>query len=139
MAWPVAIVVLSTVLYHVAQKSIPPAAPPVASLLVSYAVALVGTLALLPFYPVPAPVGRGFRQLNWASAAIGVCIVGVELGFLLAYRAGWRVSIGAAVSNAAVAALLVPVGLLAFHERLSGVNVLGLLLCVAGLFLAVAR
>ena len=139
MAWPVAIVVLSTVLYHVAQKSIPAAAPPVASLLVSYAVALVGTLALLPFYPVPAPVGRGFRQLNWASAAIGVCIVGVELGFLLAYRAGWRVSIGAAVSNAAVAALLVPVGLLAFHERLSGVNVLGLLLCVAGLFLAVAR
>jgi len=43
------------------------------------------------------------------------------------------------VSNAAVAALLVPVGLLAFGERLSGVNVLGLLLCVAGLFLAMAR
>ena len=139
MLWPVAIVVLSTVLYHAAQKSIPAAAPPVASLLVSYGVALLGTLALLPFFPLRAPVGRSFRQLNWASAAIGVTIVGVELGFLLAYRAGWRVSVGAAVSNAAVAALLIPVGLIAFGERLSGVNVLGLLLCVAGLILAVAR
>ena len=139
MLWPVALVVLSTVLYHVAQKSIPATAPPVASLAVSYGVALIGTLALLPFFPFRMPLARGFRELNWASAAIGITIVGVELGFLLAYRAGWRVSVGAAVANAAVAALLVPVGLLVFHEKLSSLNALGLLLCVAGLFLAVAR
>jgi multidrug transporter EmrE-like cation transporter len=139
MIWPVAIVVLSTVLYHVAQKSIPAGAPPVASLAVSYGVALLGTFALLPFFPLRMPAARSLRELNWASAAIGVSIVGVELGFLLAYRAGWRVSVGAAVANAAVAAMLVPIGLLVFHERLSGVNALGLVLCVAGLFLAVAR
>jgi multidrug transporter EmrE-like cation transporter len=139
MLLPIAVVVLSTVLYHVAQKSIPTEAPPLLSLLVSYGVAIAGTLALLPFFPVRAPLSRGFRQLNWASAAIGLTIVGVELGFLLAYRAGWRVSVGAAVSNAAVAALLVPVGLLLFGERLSGLNIFGLLLCVAGLVLAMAR
>lgn len=139
MIWPVAIVVLSTVLYHVAQKSIPAGAPPVASLVVSYGVALLGTFALLPFFPLRMPAARSLRELNWASAAIGASIVGVELGFLLAYRAGWRVSVGAAVANAAVAAMLVPIGLLAFHERLSGVNALGIVLCVAGLFLAVAR
>jgi len=139
MVWPIAIVVLSSVLYHLAQKSIPAAAPPLVSLLVSYGVAILGTLALFPFFPIRAPFGRAVRELNWASFAIGVTIVGVELGFLLAYRAGWRVSVGAAVSNAAVAALLVPVGLVLFHERLSGVNVFGLLLCIAGLFLAVAR
>jgi multidrug transporter EmrE-like cation transporter len=38
-----------------------------------------------------------------------------------------------------VAALLVPVGLVLFGERLSGLNVFGLLLCVAGLLLAMAR
>jgi multidrug transporter EmrE-like cation transporter len=139
MLLPMAVGVVSSILYHVAQRSIPAGAPPLLSLLVSYGVAIVGTLALLPFFPVPSPLGRGFRQLNWASVAIGVTIVGVELGFLLAYRAGWRISVGAAVSNAAVAALLVPVGLLAYGERLSGVNVFGLLLCVAGLFLAMAR
>ena len=139
MLLPIVVVVLSTVLYHAAQKSIPAGAPPLLSLVVSYGVAIAGTLALLPFFPVRAPLARALRQLNWASAAIGLTIVGVELGFLLAYRAGWRVSVGAAVSNAAVAALLVPVGLLVFGERLSGVNVFGLLLCVAGLFLAMAR
>jgi drug/metabolite transporter (DMT)-like permease len=139
MLLPIAVVVFSTVLYHVAQKSIPPEAPPLLSLLVSYGVAIAGTLALLPFFPVRAPLSRAFRQLNWASAAIGLTIVGVELGFLLAYRAGWRVSVGAAVSNAAVAALLVPVGLIFFGERLSGLNGFGLLLCVAGLVLAMAR
>ncbi len=139
MIWPVAIVVLSTALYHVAQKSIPAGASPVVSLLVSYGVAILGTLALFPLFPVRGSLSRAMRELNWSSAAIGITIVGVELGFLLAYRAGWRVSVGAAVSNAAVAALLVPVGLILFHERLSAVNVLGLLLCVAGLSLAVAR
>lgn len=132
------LVVVSSVVYHVAQKSIPASAPPVASLLVSYAVALVGTLALLAVFPMP-PGGRSFRELNWASAVIGLAIVGVELGFLLAYRAGWNVSAGAAVSNAVVAALLVPIGLLGFHERLSPVNALGLLLCVVGVLLAVAK
>ncbi len=139
MLLPIAIVVLSTVVYHVAQKSIPPEAPPVLSLLVSYGVAIAGTLALLPFFPVRAPLARAVRQLNWASATIGLTIVGVELGFLLAYRAGWKVSVGAGVSNAAVAALLVPVGLIAFGERLSALNVFGLVLCVAGLYLAMAR
>jgi len=139
MFWPVAIIVMSSVLYHVAQKSIPSGAPPVGSLLVSYGVALLGTLALLPFFPLPSPAARSLRGLNWASAVIGLAIVGVELGFLLAYRAGWRVSVGAAVSNAAVAVLLVPIGVFAFQEKLSGVNALGLLLCVAGLFLAIAR
>jgi multidrug transporter EmrE-like cation transporter len=139
MFWPAALVVLSTLLYHFAQKSIPAAAPPVASLAVSYAVALLGTFALLPLLPLRAPLAKSLRELNWASAAVGVCIVGIELGFLLAYRAGWRISTGAAVTNAATAALLVPVGLALFHERLSGLNALGLLLCVAGVLLAVAR
>jgi hypothetical protein len=139
MLWPVAIIGASTVVYHVAQKSIPAGASPVASLLVSYVVAVIGTLALLPLFPVRGSLGRNLKELNWASAAVGLTIVGVELGFLLAYRASWRVSLGAAVSNAAVVALLLPVGLLAFQGRLSGLNVLGVALCVTGLVLAGSR
>src|SRR5262249_41830505 len=139
MFWPVAIIVMSSVLYHVAQKSIPSGAPPVGSLLVSYGVALLGTLALLPFFPLPSPAARSLRGLNWASAVIGLASVAAELGWLLADRAGWRVSVGVGGSNPAVAVLLVPIGVFAFQETLSGVNALGLLLCVAGLFLAIAR
>jgi uncharacterized membrane protein len=46
------------------------------------------------------------------------------------------VSLPSAVAAAAVAALLVPTGLLFFGERLSATNVVGVVLCAVGLFLA---
>ncbi len=133
------VIVVSNVLYHVSQKSIPAGAHPVISLLTTYAVALVVTLALLPFFPVKEPLGQAFKKINWASAALGATVVGIEIGFLLAYRSGWRISVGSAVSNATVALLLIPVGLFFFGERLSMVNAFGVALCVAGLLMVVAR
>ena len=109
------------------------------SLLVTYGVAIVITLLLVPLFPFKEPIGRELRKINWASAVIGAAIVGVELGFLLAYRAGWRISVGSAAANAAVAVLLVPAGLLFFGEKLSEANFAGLVLCVAGLLLVVMR
>ncbi len=133
------LVVGSNLLYHVSQKSIPGGAHPLLSLTVTYVVALAVTLLLWPFYPGGAP-GRGsFARLNWASAAVGLAIVGIELGFLLAYRSGWRVSVGATAVNVTVAALLVPTGLLLFGEKLSATNVAGLVLCAAGLVLLIQR
>jgi len=56
-----------------------------------------------------------------------------------AYRAGWNISLGAIVSNSGAALLLIPVGLLFFQERVSAVNVLGVVVCVAGLVLVNLR
>jgi hypothetical protein len=67
--------------------------------------------------------------------AVGIAIVGVEMGVLLAYRAGWRVSVGSTVVNAALAVLLIPIGILYFGERLTAGNALGIVLCVGGLLL----
>ena len=134
-----AVIVLSNVVYHVSQKSIAPGAHPLVSLLVTYAVAAVVTLLLFPFFPLRGPLGQAVRKINWASLAVGIAIVGVELGFLLAYRSGWRISLGSAAANAAVAIVLIPTGLLFFGEKLSAANAAGLVLCLAGLVLAVAR
>jgi drug/metabolite transporter (DMT)-like permease len=133
------IIVVSNVLYHVSQKSIPGETHPLIALLVTYAVAILVTAALLPFFPVKGPLGPAFRRVNWASFALGVTVVGIEIGFLLAYRSGWRISLGSAVSNATVALVLIPIGLVFFGERLSAVNVVGVALCVSGLLLVVAR
>jgi drug/metabolite transporter (DMT)-like permease len=133
------VVILSNLVYHVSQKSVPREAHPIVSLLVTYGVAIGITLLLIPFFPIKEPIGREFRKLNWSSAVIGAAIVGVELGFLLAYRAGWRISVGSAAANAAVAALLVPTGLVLFGEKLSEANIAGLVLCLAGLLLVVMR
>ena len=79
------------------------------------------------------------RQVNWASFALALAIVGLEIGFLLAYRAGWNIALTAAVSNVAVTLLLIPVGLLLFKEKVSLVNIFGVILCVAGLVLVNQR
>jgi len=131
----VVLTVASNVLYHVSQKSVPGGAHPLASLVATYVMALVATLLLWPLYPGGSPGWRSFAGLNWASLAVGVAIVGVELGVLLAYRAGWRVSVLSTVVNVALVVALIPIGLLLFGERLTLSNVAGLVLCVAGLWL----
>jgi uncharacterized membrane protein len=79
------------------------------------------------------------RQLNWSSFAVGISIVGVEVGYLAAYRAGWNLNRDAIFSNTAVAVLLVPLGLLLFKENLTPRAALGIALCAVGLLLLVQR
>ena len=135
LAVAVGLAVASNLLYHVSQKSVPGGVHPVASLLVTYGVAIAVTLLVWPLYPGPRAGWRSLSAVNWASVGAGVAIVGVEMGILLAYRAGLRVSLGATLVNVFVAALLVPIGLLLFRESLTPANVAGLALCAAGIWL----
>ncbi|MBI3360847.1 MAG: EamA family transporter [Chloroflexi bacterium] len=125
--------VISNALYHVLQKSIPGAAHPLLSLIATYAMAVVACLALLPLFPFKAGLVQSLRELNWVSYCLGFAIIGLELGFLLAYRAGWNVSLGAIVSNVAVTILLVPIGMLLFREKVSAMNLVGIAVCIIGL------
>jgi drug/metabolite transporter (DMT)-like permease len=132
------LVVAANILYHLSQKSIPKGLNPAFSVTVSYLVALALSVALYPLLP-GQPIRESARALNWASFGVGIAIVAVEFGFLFVYRAGWNLSMASAVASAAIALILIPLGILLFRERLSAVNILGLLLCVAGLILAVRR
>ena len=131
----IALTILSNTLYHLFQKVIPGYVNPLLSLAVTYLVAAAATLLLLPLFPVQGTLGAELRKINWASVGLGAVIVGLELGFLLAYRAGWDLSLANLVSNTTVALLLIPFGLLLFKEQLSLVNILGVILAIAGLVL----
>ncbi len=133
----IALVVATNLIYHLAQKSIPRDVHPLVSVGASYLIALVTTLCLFPFFPVRSSLGQAVRQLRWSTVAVGVSIVGIEIGFLLAYRAGWRISLGSTATAAALAVLLVPTGVLLYGERLSAANVAGIVLCIAGIVLVV--
>lgn len=129
----IALTIVSNVLYHVFQKLTPTNVNPMVALAATYLTATVVCLILLPFFPSTSNLLDSLHQLNWASFALAFAIIGLELGFLLAYRAGWNISQGPIVSNVAVALVLVPVGLLLFKERLSLLNLIGIAVCVAGL------
>jgi hypothetical protein len=132
---PVILMIVGTTTYHIAQKSVPGSVNPVLSLVINYLTALAGTFLLIPLYPARTAGSWSLRGVNWASAAVGISIVGVELAVLLAYRSGWRVSLLSVIGNSASALLLVGIGLAFFHEHLSLRNVSGVILCLIGLAL----
>ena len=125
--------VFSSMVYHVILKFTPSNVNPALSLAVTYAVAFVLCLVLLFFIPLKGTITSGLKELNWASYGLAFALVGLEVGFLLAYRAGWNISTAAIITNVAVTVLLVPVGLSLFEERLSFVNGMGILVCIVGL------
>jgi len=114
-------------------KSIPSNTNPFVVLAVTYATAMSVCFILL--YSHPTSFWGSFRQLNWTAPALAFPIVGLELGFLLAYRAGWNINLAPTVSNVAVALVLVFVGLVFFKEKLSLVNLIGIIACIVGLVL----
>jgi drug/metabolite transporter (DMT)-like permease len=136
---PIVLMILATTMYHMAQKSVPPQVNPTFSLTINYITALVGTLLLLPLYPPRTAGPWSLRNVNWASCAVGISIVGVELSVLLAYRTGWKISLASVIGNTASALLLVGIGRLFFHEHLSGRSLAGVGLCLVGLALITQR
>lgn len=131
----IAIVVLSNLFYHVFQKSIPQQFNPFISLVITYITAIAFSLVLFPFYNTNITLVEHLRLSLWPSIALGFAIVGLEIGFLLAYRAGWDISIAAVFSNIAVAIFLLPVGLLIYKENFTKTNFVGVVLCIIGLVL----
>ena len=108
--WPVLLVVGANTFYHICSKSTPDNVQPFATLVVTYLV-------------------------NWTAFAFGLCLVGLEFGYIQLYRAGWSVSVGPLVCNIALACVLLVIGVLLYKETLHLTQVLGMLLCVAGLIL----
>ena len=132
---PIVLVIVSNVFYHIFQKMIPNNVNPMLSLIVTYITAALLSLIILPWCMKDTSLAAEVRKINWASFALGASIIGLELGFLLAYRVGWNISIGSLIANTAVSLLLIPIGILLFKETLSIPNIIGVLLCVSGLVL----
>jgi len=131
----ISIAILSSVLYHFSQRATPRGVNPPLALLVTYAAAMAVTAVLLLAMPARRGLLVELRHLNWASYVLAVSIVGLEVGFLLAYRSGWNLGLAAVITNVAASLLLVPVALLVFKDQLNWVNLAGILTCLAGLIM----
>lgn len=129
----ISLAVASSAFYHFVAKSTPSNVNFTVSLLVTYAVAFVITLVGFFFFPVTSGFKTELVKLNWASIGLAVAIVGIEYGFLLTYRAGWNLGIAAVLVNVVASLILVPVAIFLFKDRISWVNILGILVCLAGL------
>lgn len=72
-------------------------------------------------------------RLNWAPFVFGIVLVGLEAGWLYAYRAGWPVSTATVVQSAFLAVVLMFVGWLLYKEALTWNKLVGVAVCLVGL------
>ena len=131
--WPIGFIVFSNVLYHICSKSISGGADPYFSLLVTYFVAGAACLAIYFLTGHSKNFSADVRGISWNSLVLGVSILCLELGFIMMYKVGWNISIGSLIANICLAGALVLVGVFFYREHLTLNNIIGMVLCIAGL------
>lgn len=131
--WPLAVVVLSNVFYQICAKSVPEGINPLASLTITYAIGALSSLILYYALNNGANIFHEYSKINWASFVLGLVIVGLEAGYIYAYKAGWPVSTAQIVQAAILAVILVFVGYFLYKESLTWNKIVGIIVCLAGL------
>ena len=131
--WPIALVVFSNVVYQICCKSVPEGLNPFASLSVTYLVSAAASIILYFALNKQGNLLVEYHKLNWAPFGLGIVIIGLEVGFIYAYKAGWQVSTASIFQSAFLAVILIFVGLVLYKEPITWNKIVGILICLAGL------
>ncbi len=132
--FPLLLVIGSYYTYHNLLKNQPENVNPYLALCVAYIVCVI-VCGILFFTTNNSSPLKELTKLNWTSYALGIAIAGVEIGYTLAYRSGWHISICALIATVVVSSLLVVTGILFYKEAFSIQQFIGVIFCFIGLFL----
>ena len=133
--WPIALVVVSNVVYQVCAKSVPKEMDTMASMTVTYLVGAACSAALFFLMNRGGSLLQEYGKMNAAPVLLGISVVGLEVGFLYAYKVGWPVSTASTVQSAFLAIALLAVGALLYHEVITLNKVIGVAVCLVGLYI----
>ena len=129
------IAIIGAVGYQYFVKLVPPTINPIVSIIGLYISVLVLGLILLPFYPSEGKLIDHIRQLNWIQVALAICVFLIELGFLLMFRNGWKISQANLVTGVFVNIILVGIGMTLLNEKVSLINGIGMAMSIIGVAL----
>jgi drug/metabolite transporter (DMT)-like permease len=132
---PIIIVIISNVVYHITTKNIPKGANSFLSLAITYLCGVIITAVMYFITSKSSSVFEDMHKLNWSSYILGLAIVGLEIGYIYMYRAGWDISKGSLFANISLAILLIIIGVLFYKEHISLYQIAGIICCIAGLIL----
>jgi len=131
--WPILLVILSNSVYHICAKSTPQSIHPFISLTLTYFIAGVSSLLLYFSTRNTETILGELKKANWASIVLGLAVVGLEVGYIYVYRAGWNISIGSLVANIGLALVLVAVGVGFYKEVITVSQIIGIFFCILGI------
>lgn len=131
--WPIVLVVLSNVVYQICAKSVPNEVNPFASLTITYIVGAISSTIMYFMLNRQSSLFKELTKMNWAPFVFGIVLVGLEVGWIYAYKAGWQVSTATIVQSSFLAVILIFVGALFYNEALTWNKIVGVLICLVGL------
>ena len=108
---------------------------PFGALMITYLAAAIISAVIFAFAVGPSNVGVEISKINWTSIILALAIVGLEVGYVFVYRAGWQVSNASVVANIGLACVLLIVGYVLYRENVSIRQILGIFVCMFGLIL----
>ena len=133
------VAIIGAVAYQYFIKRVPGAINPIVSVMGMYVAVLILGGILLPLFPSEGGLRNQIRQLNWIQLALAVSVMMIELGFLLMYRNGWSLSTGNIVTGVFINISLVGLGIVLLGEKISPVNIIGVILSIVGVALISVR
>ncbi len=132
---PIIIVVVCTAIYHLCSKSMPKHVNPFFNILIVYIIALLASLAFFIISFDNMNLIEILHSINYAVPILALSLLGLELGFIMLYRVGWNISLGALVNGILASTILAVLGVILFSEEFGINRIIGLSLCFIGLFL----
>lgn len=134
MIWPIALVVLSNIVYHICAKEVPKDMDAMASMTITYIVGAICSAIMFFVMNKQGNLLQEYSKMNWATIFLGLSVVGLEVGFIYAYKNGWAVSTASIVQSAFLAVALLIVGAWLYHETITMNKIVGVGFCLMGLF-----
>ena len=135
MLYPILIIIVSNIMYNICTKSTPGEANAFAVLSVTYLIAAAVSFVTFFITSKGKNILMEFGKTNWTTFVLGIVIVGLELGYILAYRNGWAMKSASVTANIALAIALVFVSLIFYKEKITARQIAGIVLCGGGLVL----
>ena len=132
--WRLLLVVLSSVGYQVGLKEVAGVGDPMISLMVTYLAASAVSFVIYFFQSLgKESFLHGVLSVNLSAIGLGLAIVGIEVGTLFMYRAGWAVNVAFVVANSLFVAALMLTGFLLYKEKLTLRQLIGVGISLAGI------
>lgn len=135
VALPIFIIVLSNCFYHICSKSTPSDLNAFGALMVTYLIATILTGLILVYMVKPENVVTELSKINWTSIILGIAIVGLEAGYIFAYRLGGNVNTTPLIANTALAVALIIIGFILYNENITIKEITGIILCLIGMII----
>lgn len=106
---------------------------PFASLIITYLVGAAVAFIMFLILGDSRDILTELKKANWTSFVLGIVLVGLEVGFIYAYKAGWKVSAVQIVTSSILGVILIIVGYVGYKEAITWNKIVGVIVCLAGL------